>query len=152
MNNSHCKLFMGLILGMSILSLGQSGPASAQGGLGMARQSCPTVNGVADLKEGGAGRGNKAQYWINGFPGKNSECAYTLELCIVGERKETGAKTFITTATGMKMQSSDNILNCDRGWSHFFDGAVAGAQEIMTSLDGNYPVNVRFVGKTSGLK
>ena len=138
MEKGNFRFFLGISMALALFALGHGGDAAAD-------DQCRTVTGVADPKAGG-GQG-KAQYWINGFPGKSSNCLYTLELCFVGERNEIGSTVFMTAADGMKHKSTDNILNCNRGWSHFFDGAVAGAQEIMVGVKSGYPLNVRFSGK-----
>ena len=108
--------------------------------------SCGAVKGSADVKEGQPGKTAKVQYWINGFPGAGSGCAYTMELCFDGSPAEVGAKAFITTAEGRKLQSDSGIKNCNKGWSRFFEGSVAGAQEIMVSTDGGVSLVARFTG------
>jgi len=137
---NNWKIFLGMNLAVGLFLLGHGGAAFGQ-------QGCGTVNGVVDLKEGGQ-PGQRTQYWINGFPGKDAACPYTLELCFIGDRPEIGAKTFITMADGAKQQSADNIVNCNNGWSHFFDGQVAGAREIFVGVDGGYSLRARFVGKS----
>jgi hypothetical protein len=145
MKSFHWRFF--LITGLGMLAVTQSQGGAAFGQRGYSSGSCGTVNGSADLKEGGA-KGQRAQYWINGFPGKGGPCQYTLEICFNGDGKEIGAKAFITKADGGKLQSADHIKNCNGGWSHFFDGAVAGAQEILVATESGVSLNVRFTAKS----
>jgi hypothetical protein len=112
---------------------------------------CPTVSGAVNVKEGDP-NGGKVQYWVNGFPNAANYCSYALELCVNGNSDDIGAKTFITTAEGVSILSSDNILNCGRGWSHFFDDAVVGAKEIIVGTSGGYSLRARFVGKPKFLQ
>ncbi|MDH5479122.1 MAG: hypothetical protein OEY50_12395, partial [Nitrospinota bacterium] len=91
MSKINWKYFMGIGLGVMALISIQSGAALAQ-------QGCPTVNGVADLKEG-AGQ-KRTQFWINGFPGQSSPCSYYVELCFVEDGRTIGSKIFMTSADG----------------------------------------------------
>ncbi|MDH5639582.1 MAG: hypothetical protein OEZ04_13935, partial [Nitrospinota bacterium] len=81
-------------------------------------------------------------------PGKSGACAYTLEICYLGEGRDIPAKTFITTSEGVNLKSEDRILNCDAGWSHFFDGKADGAKSIMVGVGQATQFKARFVSKT----
>jgi len=125
--------------------------AMAQNNLGYSVKniagSCPDTRGVADLKETAEGWG--AQYWINGFPGVNPSCKYTLALCYNGSGREKGATVFIVTANGQKLKSQDHLLNCSAGWSFYFRGVVAGAQEILLSTERGISISVGFAGEST---
>ncbi|MDH5509096.1 MAG: hypothetical protein OEZ32_01950 [Nitrospinota bacterium] len=131
-------------LGMSLMLMAflflQSGDALAQ-------QGCGTIIGVADFKEGGAGK-KRSQYWINGFPGKSSQCSYQVELCFVEDGNTIGSKIFMTSADGRRHQASGEIKNCQRGWSSLLNESVTGAEEIMVAIPSGYTLNVRFVAKS----
>lgn len=145
-------LFLGIGIGIAYAEDGRFSNRQSSSGIRrpyppFPKPLCGTVNGIAELKEGGQS-GQKAQYWINGFPGKTPSCSYTLELCFEGNTQEIGAKTFMTTVEGVGLQSWDNIVNCNKGWSHFFNGFAAGAQEIVVGIDGGYSLRARFTGKS----
>ena len=110
--------------------------------------SCPATRGVADLKETRDG-GWGTQYWINGFPGVNPNCKYTLALCYNGNGNEKGATVFIVTANGAKYKSQDHLRNCNSGWSLYFRGVVAGAREILLATEQGITINVGFVGESA---
>ncbi|MDH5638129.1 MAG: hypothetical protein OEZ04_06525 [Nitrospinota bacterium] len=144
MDKNHSKFLLGISLGVAVFLLSQSGAA-------IAAQGCGTIIGVADLKEGGGSK-KRAQYWINGFPGKSSPCSYTLELCFVEDGNTIGSKIFMTSADGRKHQASGEIRNCHRGWSTLLKESVTGAQQILVAIPSGYTLNVRFISNARGFK
>ena len=158
MKKTNRWFFAALFSGLAILAAqggvvwGEEGFSSgrmsgAMGGDRVAGGSCGVTKGSVDVKEGQPGKSAKVQYWINGFPGAGGGCVSTMELCFDGSPSEVGAKAYITTADGRKLQSDNPIRNCNKGWSRYFEDSVSGAQEIVVSTDAAVNLVARFTGK-----